>query len=219
MEIAELVLKYVQTLAWPMVTLAGVWVLRGQIRGAFTRVTRLETPVGAIEFSTDARDARQEAEELAALGDQEERQPQQREEEPHPEPEPAADDEQPRPAPPPPPLYTDFRRARYMAEASPVGAVVTASQALERRAAEVLERHPGALGRSFAMRVGRPPMLPELIQGLERAGLSESAVRVMHRLHILRNQAVHDEGTVTPVAALDFVDTCVIIARELDAMP
>jgi hypothetical protein len=64
--VAELVLKYIQALAWPLVTLGLAWVLRGQIRGAFARMTRLETPAGAIDFATEVRDVLVQAD--AAVG-------------------------------------------------------------------------------------------------------------------------------------------------------
>ncbi|MFC9701031.1 hypothetical protein ACFTWD_10100 [Streptomyces sp. NPDC056943] len=64
MEIAELVLKYLETLVWPAVTVGLVWSLRSHIGSAFGRMTRLETPAGAIEFAEEARAARLEAEQL-----------------------------------------------------------------------------------------------------------------------------------------------------------
>ncbi|MDO0928202.1 hypothetical protein QQY24_23320 [Streptomyces sp. TG1A-8] len=65
MRIAELVLKYVQALAWPCVTLVLVWFLRAHVRAAFDRMTRVETPVGAIEFAAAARDVLRQAESAA----------------------------------------------------------------------------------------------------------------------------------------------------------
>ena len=60
-EVAELVLKYVQALVWPVVTLALVWSLRAQLRAALTRMTRVETPAGAIEFAAEAREVLDQA--------------------------------------------------------------------------------------------------------------------------------------------------------------
>lgn len=60
--IAELVLKYVQALAWPAVTLTVLWSLRAHMRAALDRVTRVETPVGAIEFAAAARDVLRQSE-------------------------------------------------------------------------------------------------------------------------------------------------------------
>ncbi|MDQ0796193.1 hypothetical protein [Streptomyces sp. B1I3] len=66
MEIAELVLKYVEALAWPLVTLVLVYGLRAHIRGAFGRLTRLETPAGSLEFAAEVRELRDEAAGLSA---------------------------------------------------------------------------------------------------------------------------------------------------------
>ncbi|MGW5849212.1 hypothetical protein ACWFQ8_14885 [Streptomyces sp. NPDC055254] len=54
MDIAELVLKYVEALVWPAVTLLLVWGLRSHIREAMGRMTRVETPVGSLEFEAEA---------------------------------------------------------------------------------------------------------------------------------------------------------------------
>ncbi|NJP75639.1 hypothetical protein HCJ99_33705, partial [Streptomyces sp. C1-2] len=61
MEVAELVLKYVRVLVWPVVTLVLVWSLRAQLRAALTRMTRVETPAGAIEFAAEAREVLDQA--------------------------------------------------------------------------------------------------------------------------------------------------------------
>ncbi|MBQ0864903.1 hypothetical protein [Streptomyces sp. RK75] len=64
MDVAELVLRYVEAVIWPLVTLTVAWCLRAYLREAFARMTRIETPAGAIEFETEARQLRQRAEEL-----------------------------------------------------------------------------------------------------------------------------------------------------------
>ncbi|MFD5185859.1 hypothetical protein ACFWMQ_25290 [Streptomyces sp. NPDC058372] len=66
MAIAELVLRYVDTLVWPVVTLLLVWLLRAQIREAFQRLVRVETPAGALEFEAEARAVREEADDLTS---------------------------------------------------------------------------------------------------------------------------------------------------------
>ncbi|MDQ0993907.1 hypothetical protein [Streptomyces sp. V3I7] len=68
MQIAELVLKYVQALVWPVVTVALVWFQRDHLRAAFARMTRVETPAGAIEFAAEARDVLNQAEWSADAG-------------------------------------------------------------------------------------------------------------------------------------------------------
>lgn len=64
MKIAELVLKYVEALVWPLVTVALVWGLRAHVKDAFRRLTRLETPAGSMEFAEEARELLDEAERL-----------------------------------------------------------------------------------------------------------------------------------------------------------
>ncbi|MFD4033659.1 hypothetical protein ACFWVP_24905 [Streptomyces sp. NPDC058637] len=64
MEIAELVLKYVEALVWPLVTVALVWGLRAHIKEAIGRLTRLETPAGSMEFAQEARELLDEAQQL-----------------------------------------------------------------------------------------------------------------------------------------------------------
>ncbi|WP_405390595.1 hypothetical protein OG596_23710 [Streptomyces sp. NBC_01102] len=64
MEIAELVLKYVEALVWPLVTVALAWGLRAHIKEAIGRLTRLETPAGSLEFAQQARELLDEAQRL-----------------------------------------------------------------------------------------------------------------------------------------------------------
>ncbi|MFD4943193.1 hypothetical protein ACFWNT_11780 [Streptomyces sp. NPDC058409] len=64
MEIAKLVLEYVKTLAWPLVVVGLVWVLRSQIKEALGRLTRVETLAGSAEFAAEARNVLDEAEGL-----------------------------------------------------------------------------------------------------------------------------------------------------------
>ncbi|MFI0780626.1 hypothetical protein [Streptomyces sp. NPDC021212] len=216
MEIAELVLKYIETLVWPAVTVGLVWGLRGHIREAFTRMTRLETPAGAIEFETQAREVLSLAEEVviadapvpfaqgvptprpqpwppypAPAGEpaperaEEDLAPPAGEEAPPPQapqgpaPQPAGAWSPPsyaQPAPTEAPYWREqLSEARTMADASPVGAVVTAWNAL-----------------LSMMHDGLPPDM----------------VDVVNRLRTLRNQAVHQAHTVTPTAARSFIESC-----------
>lgn len=65
-EIAELVLKFVQALVWPAATVTLVLGLRAPISKAIGRLSRLETMAGTAEFAEEARDVRDEAEEITA---------------------------------------------------------------------------------------------------------------------------------------------------------
>lgn len=292
---------------WPVVTLALVWCLRVQLRSAFSRMTRVETPAGAIEFAAEAREVLNQAESVADVDPLLTPPSQQRAQQTQRGPESsdvASDEEVPDqepvsvpgqrqrsttgnpnrawPPPPPPtngwspppfpngwmprpepeeagttpgdshspesldeastrnppqagygwnPLPTsprspalegpsdgqgqapswrdEFRIARDMVDASPVGAVVTAWNALYAVCVDVLTALGHLSGPSRPADVGRA-----LVSG----GLSSSAAGVFARLRRLRNRAVHEAGDVTPGAARDFVDSCLTVAREVDAM-
>lgn len=75
MEIAELVLKYIQALSWPIVVLVLIWCLRRHLAGAIARLSRVDTPAGSLEFANAAMAAREISEELesSALSDSVER--------------------------------------------------------------------------------------------------------------------------------------------------
>ncbi|MFE6683944.1 hypothetical protein [Streptomyces sp. NPDC057729] len=66
MEIAELILKYIQVLAWPSVAVILAWTLRSHVRAAVARMTRLETPVGSVEFAAHETAAIHAADEVRA---------------------------------------------------------------------------------------------------------------------------------------------------------
>ncbi|XXZ49898.1 hypothetical protein AAGT00_16505 [Streptomyces cavourensis] len=212
MEIAELVLKYVEALVWPLVTIGLIWGLRRHIGGAIGRMTRLETPAGSIEFAMGAREVRDEAEELAAATAE------RRESGAEPGPEATAPDpEETSRISYGPSGFEEFREARHMVEASPVGAVIGAWNTLQRLSMDVLQRHPDAMPAFF--RPGMPVPGHEVGRALAKVGMSERAVDVFDRLRKLRNTAVHGMEAVTPTAALDFVDSCLVLARELDELP
>jgi hypothetical protein len=67
-EIAELVLKYLQALVWPGVVITLAVAFRRQLAEAFKRVTRLETVAGSLEFAEQALEAREDAQDLADGG-------------------------------------------------------------------------------------------------------------------------------------------------------
>ena len=53
---------------------------------------------------------------------------------------------------------------------------------------------------------------------LQMLGLSRESVVVFDRLRGLRNRAAHMGTDVTPVAARDFIDSCLTLAREVEAL-
>ncbi|MER7721091.1 hypothetical protein ABTX99_29875 [Streptomyces flaveolus] len=196
MAVAELILKYVEALVWPLVTVGLVWILRGHIRAAFARMTRLETPAGAIEFASDARDTRNEAEELAASSGAEVPTG------------PTTEDE--------PSRFGVFQEAWDTADVSPIGALMTAwlllesmtKRALDERNALPPPRRPGAV---------LSPI--DIIDALARLGLSQRAISVFQDLRQLRNRATHGLEQVTPAAARDFVESARYVALQVYALP
>ncbi|WP_328678442.1 hypothetical protein [Streptomyces sp. NBC_00343] len=197
MEVAELVLKYVEALAWPMVTAGAVWGMRDHIRGAFARITRLETPAGTVEFSTAAREVRSDAEELgaASAGDDSANGPQEEAEEDS--------------------RFGAFQEAWDVADASPIGALVSAWLLLESISLQAIDERGGP-----PLELASRPLTPtRIIEALGKMGLSARAVSVFHDLRQLRNQAIHGKDVVTPLAARDFVESARYVARETYTLP
>ncbi|MFF0001306.1 hypothetical protein [Streptomyces avermitilis] len=198
MEVAELVLKYVQTLVWPLVTVGLVWGLRGHIQGAFTRMTRLETPAGAIEFAFEAREVRAEAEVLAAASE-------------------SVEPTETGLGEPQSSRFGVFQEAWDMADASPIGALTTAWIVLNSIIDKALAERGG-----LPQRVGnvhRPSIPARVVARLTELGLPPGALAVFHDLRHLRNQATHGVDVVTPAAARDFVESARFVALEVYALP
>lgn len=229
MEIAELVLKYIEALVWPAVTVGLVWGLRSHIREAFTRMTRLETPAGAIEFETQARDVLTQAEE-AALPDESIRfghgvpmprpqpwppyPPPAGEEAPRPErveeglgPYAPEGDEEPEEYPlppaqpgPTPPAGGAWAPPSYQPLAPPAPPLWNEQL---REARTMVDASPA----------GAVVMAWNALLGALTSDLPPDMVAVVNRLRTLRNRAVHQADTVTPGAARDFVESCLHVAR------
>ncbi|MFD8144551.1 hypothetical protein [Streptomyces sp. NPDC059708] len=208
MEIAELVLKYVQALVWPGVTVGCVWVLRHQLAEALKRMSRVETPAGSIEFAAAARDVLDEAEELTGATV------------PSESAEPVSDDAghgregesasivNPR----------RFREARHMADASPIGAIVSAWNELERVSWALIGRHPELMPEPVHR--GMTPRWLDWRNLFQALGVSPDGLSLYGRLRDLRNRAVHGRlsDDVGPAAARDFVESCLLLARELEQL-
>lgn len=194
-EVAELVLKYAQALIWPLVTVVLAWTLRNHI--PLGRMTRLETPAGSIEFATDAREIRSEAEELAA--DTKDEAPTEGD---------TAEDRTSQ--------FGVFQEAWNMADVSPIGALVTAWLLLESLSKAELAKRDALPEPRGASRL----LLPnQIIEALDRLGLSPRGVSVFHDLRQLRNRAMHGDVTVTPVAARDYVESARSVARQVYSLP
>lgn len=60
MDIAKLILEYIQALAWPAVVVFGVCFFRDAIKEVFHRISSAKLPGGvAIDFSEEIREARE----------------------------------------------------------------------------------------------------------------------------------------------------------------
>ncbi|MBF4135605.1 MULTISPECIES: hypothetical protein [Streptomyces] len=245
MAIAELVLKYLDTLVWPVVTVVLVWMLRAQIRQAFGRLTRLETPAGTLEFEAEARAVREEADDLRAP-----------EEEPsrtlpgsvRTDPDggwPQDEDQEPPPdvgALPPDPEHWPYEIPRGGAWGAPSGggdgpyrsgplpppqrdpfqdALDLAADSPVRAVALAWERLVACALDVLETR-GRPlgpqpyAHSTEQIRGwLAGLGLPVEAQGVHIGLQALWNQAFQHPEAVTPAAARDYVRSCRALAREI----
>ncbi|WP_143203628.1 MULTISPECIES: hypothetical protein [unclassified Streptomyces] len=208
MEIAELVLEYVKTLVWPVVTLTLVWGLRAHIQYAFTRMTRLETPAGAIEFEADAREVRQNAEELSTnsasdnptSAGSDEPVPEQEESPQVPSPQDAQQE------------FDIYESARITAIRSPALSVIRSWDFLQEDLTHALNQR----------RIPDPPngdrWHPWDIswEHLHRLGLEPGAVSVYMSLKDLWDRAAHTRTVVTPQAANNFIASCRDLSHQVN---
>ncbi|WP_435846185.1 hypothetical protein [Streptomyces diacarni] len=221
MDVAELVLRYVEAVVWPAVTLVVAWCLRDYLREAFARMTRIETPAGAIEFEAEARQLRERAEEMvqqhpdartpapgsAPYGGPPATTPSRTPPSPSPSspyqqhPPPGGPYEQP-PSPPASeiPVAADFRDSWAIVDASPVGALAAAWAALSAGLDAALPRPPATRadrGSSALLR-----------QRLGLAGAAPATLAVYEGLRRLRDAAVDDGAPVSTSAARHFLAGC-----------
>lgn len=99
--------------------------------------------------------------------------------------------------------------ARDMAGTSPREAVLTAWSTLEHLCREAAT--------AAGVPLPQPANAGELRSALVAAGLPPDTAGVLARLGDLRNRAAHLRD-ITPVAARDFVDGCLTVAREVAAL-
>ncbi|MGW1687461.1 hypothetical protein ACWCPO_23225 [Streptomyces albidoflavus] len=217
MAIAELVLKYLDTLVWPVVTVVLVWMLRAQIRQAFGRLTRLETPAGTLEFEAEARAVRDEADDLRApavegRGNQGV---------PLPDPVEVPDGGSrgggaDAPAQPLDLPASGSRRRRDalldMAEHAPLQAMTEAWGSLVWSGLDVLRTR----GRAAPDGARTPhERAAELRRSLGEMGLPPRTTSLFERLQALWEGAMAHPDAVTSAAAGDYVRSCRLLAREL----
>ncbi|MFE3049098.1 hypothetical protein ACFXIY_18825 [Streptomyces albidoflavus] len=239
MAIAELVLKYLDTLVWPVVTVVLVWMLRAQIRQAFGRLTRLETPAGTLEFEAEARAVRDEADDLRASAEDPapgglwygglDDEPPPDEEDGPPDPaevsgpdvgtrggrwggQPGGGDAATPPVVPAPRAWPDFRSAMDLTEHGPVAAVSVAWLRLLDCVGELRRAHRD--GEAAGSPSPRSPLV-ETWLWLVDLGLSTDAHQLFARLQTLWRESMRDPHLVTSAAARDYVRSCHALAAEL----
>ncbi|MGW4305087.1 hypothetical protein [Streptomyces californicus] len=220
MEIAELVLKYVDTLVWPVATVALVWGLRHPIKRAIARLSRLETPAGTMEFTEETREvlgdavaivetttASSDANERAEVGSRAEEQ-----RSPH-----DTQDE-----------YlklefldaiglsrermevlrlrqstsAEFHRAAQKILSSPPEAVLFAWSVLRRECENVMR------GDGVDVPLSEVRADAELAGKLREFGTPADLLHVFERLSLLHQSAVRRPETVMPEAAVNFIRSC-----------
>lgn len=231
MEIAELVLKYLQALAWPGVVLTLAVIFRHQLADVFKRVTRLETVAGSLEFAEQAMEAREDAQSLAdgepapEAPAEAERAENTRSEAPAGAGEAREDvaEEGPdfgatvglgglrrlysRPL-----TSNDYLHAALLITVSPTAAVEAAISTLELTLQEQLQWHVNA---DLSLLRGPQATLGRLVAEADRLGTPPRTIRVLRALVSLRNRVAHHQTEVTQSAARDIIETCSLISREL----
>ncbi|MFC8495319.1 hypothetical protein ACFUJU_31920 [Streptomyces sp. NPDC057235] len=206
MDVAELVLKYVEALVWPSVVTALAWAFRRHLKRAFGRMTRLETPAGAIEFAEEAARTYEEVGSSGAIqtsgevtigrsshivvGHTQERgtgHARERDE--------------------------VINQALELISTSPDSAVMIAWRAIE----TALRRVTPELSREHE---GRPRFNARgSIDELRRRGLvSSDMANTMMDLHRLRSRVSHVQHSVLPDAALDYVASCELVLWHLESI-
>jgi hypothetical protein len=182
----EGVVTVVTGLAWPVVVLVVVLVLRGEIGKLITRLTRFSGGGVEAEFQQQVEAVSALASAIAPDTPQELPRASQREASPL-QPDPALDD-----------LVRE-------AEAHPVGAMVRAWNMVEARTDMLV-----------ASASSRPPSAAFAMKDLRLAGnISEDLYQLGRRLADLRNRVVHGEATPTRDDAREFVTAAWRLASEL----
>ncbi|WP_436738035.1 hypothetical protein [Streptomyces sp. BBFR102] len=248
MAIAELVLKYLDALVWPVVTLALVWMVRAQIQQAFGRLTRVETPAGTLEFEAAARAVRDEADDLRAPVGEPERTlsasvestsadwwPEDLDEEPPPDEEDTLPDPRERPNEPPSgggwggwsgggdhlvrSTPPPPRRPDPFQEALELAADAPV-RAVAHAWASLVECAVDVLGaRGYPLGPQPRGHSSEQIRAwLAGLGLPAEGQALHARLQALWNQAFQQPEAVTPTAARDYVRGCRSLAAEVRAL-
>lgn len=236
MDIAKLVLEYVQALAWPLVIGGSIYAFRQQIAAKLKDLTDVSTPLGGAKFDREAKEIEEKADRAAARQDAKSA--------PSSEPGPSS---APNESPGDSDELTDeqkadqhasleagqrawesdqrafwavsaaaaelvepptFDTALEVAATSPSAAVMLAYSELEQvaRAAWTISR----------MGAESPPRsMAAMVTSLTHAELDEEFVQVARELAELRNRVAHGAGDVSTTGALDFIAACERLAHPL----
>lgn len=235
MEWAELVLEYVNALAWPVVVGGAVWAFRKQIAAKIGDLKEATTPVGGASFfDREAKEIEERADRAAEA--QAEADAAMEAEEPQPEPE-EATPESPTTQPTEPrdmshaaelwlrrelrfrDLSTawfamtpgpNFTTAKEIATTSPEGAVILAFADVEKvvRAAWTIDYAEPHRSQDVAT----------MIRDLTRRGLESDFAVVAENLFRLRNRVTHGDATVSTAGALDFIGACERLTDALTSL-
>ncbi|MFF4100550.1 hypothetical protein [Streptomyces sp. NPDC001903] len=191
MQIAEMVLKYIEALVWPAITASLAWLFKGELQRMFSRVTRLETPAGAMDFAAEARAVHEEAAEIEAPADND-----------------GSGEEQPARAPR---FSSVIDEAMEILDTSPDAAVL-----LGWRHVEVTYRR--VLSGNYSLQDA--PFVPvgTAIQRLSELGLPGTSSSLILRLSSMRNRVAHGDASVLPGAALDYLESCELVSRQLETL-
>ncbi|MFJ7782202.1 hypothetical protein ACIQY8_05740 [Streptomyces albidoflavus] len=222
METAELVLKYIQALSWPIVVLVLIWCLRRHLAGAIARLSRVDTPAGSLEFTYDAQATQEVAAELEAERARESPDDEARDRPAPPgaaEQQDAADDGQAEPT-------TDFipRRLHAMRDLALLDGQLSRVAGMAERTATPAERAMavtrgwhlageavgaawhGVYGPYFE---GPDDLDPRAVmRDLVRAGISPTAERLLHELGSLHDRVAHSLEGPSKNATIYYVSSC-----------
>ncbi|MEV4040867.1 hypothetical protein [Streptomyces umbrinus] len=201
-KVAELVLKYVQTLVWPMTVVILAWHFRAHLRRIMERMTRLETPAATMEFAADVRIVQAQAEEVEASLE---------------EPTDAARVE----------IYTTPADAEVRDRATPRVSVYPATLEMALTAVARGRHRAGvdfawrAVEREFFELTGQLPTISVVAaQGeLQHRGFTPEVVRLYGSLRRLNGKLRHQEAPITENAALNYITSVETVVSALRLHP
>ncbi|MEU8929885.1 hypothetical protein AB0D30_08355 [Streptomyces sp. NPDC048409] len=182
MEIAKIVLEYLKVLAWPGITVALAIIFKSDVRQLLKRLRGVRAGGAELDFEERAREERVTAQEEAGEAVEA----------------PGATSSAAASAP-------VLVALADVADASPEAVVLGSWRLVEQK---IVSAAYAALGWDPDQPRPRRSTTRMLIEELGRAGLDQRAVRSLRRMSTLRNQAAHEEGTVTAQGAREFASAC-----------